>query len=210
MPFIPEQLHGSLVIMAFVCYAGETDAGERAIAPFRALAEPLADFVKPMPYSGMYQPAEGEYHPTAAARNMFMRSVDGAAARVIVDRLDESDAPTRVVQLRVLGGAAARVSPDATAYAHRSSRIMANVAAFYAGLRDRPQREAWVNEVCASLQQGDDGTYVNFLTEDGAAAVHTAYPGSTWDRLVSVKRRYDPTNLFHRNQNVPPEPEAAR
>jgi hypothetical protein len=210
MPFIPEQHHGSLVIMAFMCYAGEVEAGERALAPFRALAEPLADLVKPMPYSGMYSPAEGEYHPTAVARTMFMRHVDAATARLIVDRLVESDAPLRAVQLRVLGGAAARVADDATAYAHRSSRIMTNVASFYEGEDDRPRRQAWVDQVAASLQQGDEGAYVNFLEDEGPEALRRAYPGATLDRLVSVKRRYDPTNLFRLNHNISPGPEVDR
>jgi FAD/FMN-containing dehydrogenase len=210
MPFIPEQHHGSLVIMAFMCYAGEVEAGERALAPFRALAEPLADLVKPMPYSGMYPPAEGEYHPTAVARTMFMRHVDPATARLIVDRLAESDAPLRAVQLRVLGGAAARVADDATAYAHRSSRIMTNVASFYEGEDDRPRRQAWVDQVAASLQQGDEGAYVNFLEDEGPEALRRAYPGATLDRLVSVKRRYDPTNLFRLNHNISPGPEVDR
>lgn len=127
---------------------------------------------------------------------------DYDAARTVV-----SDAPMRVVQLRVLGGAAARVAADATAYAHRNSRIMTNVAAFYEGLGDRPRRQAWVDEVSASLRQGDDGAYVNFLGDEEADALHAAYPGSTLDRLASVKRRYDPTNLFRRNHNIRPVPE---
>jgi FAD/FMN-containing dehydrogenase len=66
-------------------------------------------------------------------------------------------------------------------------------------------REAWVVEFEAALRQGDAGVYVNFLGDEGAAQVRRAYPGSTWDRLAAVKRRYDPTNFFHVNQNIPPE-----
>ena len=67
----------------------------------------------------------------------------------------------------------------------------------------RAARPGWRTSA-ATLHQGDDGAYVNFLADEGAARVRAAYPGATWDRLVAVKRRYDPTNLFHRNQNVPP------
>jgi FAD/FMN-containing dehydrogenase len=104
----------------------------------------------------------------------------------------------------VLGGAMARVPADDTAFAHRASRILVNVAAFYDGAEDKPVREAWVTDFAAALYQGDDGAYVNFLEDEGEARVRAAYPGSTWDRLVAIKARYDPTNLFRLNQNIPP------
>ena len=135
---------------------------------------------------------------------MFMDHVDEAVGATIVDYLDRSDAPMRVAQLRVLGGASGRVAADATAYAHRSSPIMVNVAAFFVGPDDRPRRKAWVEELSTALNQGDDGAYVNFLADEGEARVRAAYPGTTWDRLVEVKRWYDPENVFHHNQNVPP------
>jgi hypothetical protein len=125
-------------------------------------------------------------------------------ADTIMEQLQASDAPVRVVQLRALGGAMARVPVEATAFAHRHSRIMANVAAFYEGPADRDRRQAWVDGAAAALQQGDEGAYVNFLADEGPERVRRAYPGSTWDRLVEVKRRYDPDNLFRRNQNIPP------
>jgi hypothetical protein len=98
----------------------------------------------------------------------------------------------------------ARVPVEATAFAHRHSRIMANVAAFYEGPADRDRRQAWVDSASAALQQGDEGAYVNFLGDERPERVRQAYPGSTWDRLVGVKRRYDPDNLFRRNHNIPP------
>jgi FAD/FMN-containing dehydrogenase len=116
----------------------------------------------------------------------------------------------RVAQLRVLGGAMARVPVDATAFAHRASRIMVNVAAFYEGSEDRPIREKWVMDLVAALDTGDDGAYVNFLVDEGEQRVRAAYPGSTWDRLAAIKARYDPTNLFRLNQNIPPATGAAR
>ena len=109
----------------------------------------------------------------------------------------------RVAQLRVLGGAMARVPVEATAFAHRQRRMMANVAAFYERPEDRPVHEAWVDEFAAALRQGDHGAYVNFLGDEGPARVRAAYPGPTWDRLVEVKRRYDPDNLFRRTRTSP-------
>lgn len=204
MPFLPEEIHGRLVILGMLAYAGSAEDGERAIAPFRELATPLADMVKPMPYPEMYPPDDEEYHPTPSARTMFVDHVDRGEAETILQYLESSDASMRVAQLRVLGGAMARVSADATAFAHRQSRIMVNVAAFYEGAADRVVREAWVANFAEALDQGDRGAYVNFLADEGASRVRDAYPGSTWDRLVEIKGRYDPGNLFRLNQNIRP------
>ncbi len=203
MPFLPAEAHGQLVVMALLAYAGNAEAGERALAPFRALAPPLADMLQPMPYAGMFPPEEEEYHPTAVARTMFVDTVDREVAGTIMEHLGASDAPIRVAQLRVLGGAMARVPVEATAYAHRHRRIMVNIAAFYDGPDDKVRRQAWVDGFAAAIHQGD-GAYVNFLADEGPERVREAYPGPTWDRLVEVKRRYDPHNLFRRNQNIPP------
>jgi len=205
MPFLPEEVHGQVVILAMLAYAGDADAGERAIAPFRALATPLADMVKPSPYPEMYPPHDDSYHPTAVAVTMFIDHVDRDAAATIMEFLEDSDATMRAAQLRVLGGAVSRVPADATAFAHRNGRIMVNLAAFYEGEDDRKVRQAWVDEFRSALTQGGDGSaYVNFLGDEGTERVRDAYPGATWDRLASVKARYDPDNLFHRNQNVTP------
>jgi len=209
MPFVPEEQHGKLVILALLAYAGDTEAGEAAVAPFRKLAPPIADLVQPMPYPEIYPPEEGDYHPTAVGHTMFVDAVDQHAAETIVDRLQASDATMRVAQLRVLGGAMARVPADATAFAHRRSRIMVNVAAFYDGPADQLVRQAWVTGFAAALRQGDTGAYVNFLGDEGQARVREAYPGPTWDRLAAIKGRYDPTNLFRLNQNIPPATEDA-
>lgn len=204
MPFIPAEHHGKIVVMAMLAYAGSGEAGERAIAPFRALAEPIADMIRPMRYPEMYPPEADDYHPTAVGRTMFLDRIDRNVAEMIVETLRASDASLRVAQLRVLGGAMARVPVEATAFAHRKSRIMANVAAFYDGPEDQAVREAWVADFAVALHQGDSGVYVNFLGDEGAARVRDAYPGATWDRLVEIKTRYDPTNLFRLNHNIPP------
>jgi FAD/FMN-containing dehydrogenase len=204
MPFVPEEVHGELVVMAFIVYAGDTDAGEQAVAPFRALAQPVADMVKEMPYPEMFPPEEEEYHPTAVGRNMFVDRIDLEVAGTIDEYLRGSDATMRVAQLRMLGGAMARVPSDATAYAHRRNRIMVNLAAFYEGAEDRTVREAWVEEFASALDQGDRAAYVNFVNDEGPARVHDAYPARTWERLSAIKARYDPDNLFHLNQNIPP------
>ncbi len=204
MPFIPAEHHGRLIIMALLVYAGKPETGERALAPFRAVATPLADMLRPMRYPEIYPPDDESYHPTAAGRTLFVDAVDRQLASEIVDHLEASDAAMRATQLRVLGGAMARVPSDATAFAYRDRKIMVNVAAFYQGPDDRLVREAWVTEFAAALRGNTTGAYVNFLSDEGEARVREAYPGATWERLAAIKARYDPTNLFHLNQNIPP------
>jgi FAD/FMN-containing dehydrogenase len=205
MPMVPEEQHGQLIIMALLAYAGEVEAGARAVAPLWALAAPIADLVRPMPYPEIYQFTEGGPGPDhEAARSLFVDTVDREVAATIVAHLQASTAPIAVAQLRVLGGAMARVPADATAFAHRGRRVMAALGAVWERAEEAPTHQAWVADFAAALRQGDQGVYVNFLGDEGQERVREAYPGSTWERLVAVKRRYDPANLFRRNQNVPP------
>ncbi|MGH8914756.1 MAG: BBE domain-containing protein, partial [Acidimicrobiia bacterium] len=171
---------------------------------FRALAPPIADMVQEMPYAQIYPAEDEEYRPMAVARTMWADSFNGATADTILQYLESSDAPMRVAQLRVLGGAMARVPNDATAFAHRDRKMMINVASFYEGPDDRPRREDWVAEFAKTLSDGDLSGYVGFLADEGEDRVRAAYPGPTWDRLRRVKATYDPQNLFRLNQNIPP------
>jgi FAD/FMN-containing dehydrogenase len=204
MPFLPPEAHGKLIVMALLAYAGDVEDGERAVAPFRALATPIADMVRPMPYREMYPPEEEGFHPMAIGRTLFVEAVDEEMAATIIERLGDSTAMMSVTQLRVLGGAVSRIPADATAYAHRDRRIMVNVAAMYQRPEERDTHVDWTAAFAAVLQRGGTGAYVNFLGTDGADRIREAYPGSTWDRLVAVKRRYDPTNLFRLNHNIQP------
>jgi FAD/FMN-containing dehydrogenase len=204
MPFLPEEAVGSIVLMGMLAYTGDPESAERVLAPFRALATPMADFVGANPYTTMYPPDDPDYHPTAESRTMFIDHVDRETAELIVERLNAIEAPIRVAQLRVLGGAMSRVPSNATAYAHRSGRIMVNVAAFYEGEEDHASKADWVKRFSEALYQGDDAAYVNFVGNEGEARIRAAYPGATWDRLAQIKARYDPDNVFHLNQNVAP------
>ncbi len=208
MPFLPAEYHGQIVIMAMLVYAGVVEAGERAIVPFRALATPIADMIRQMPYPEIYPPEE-DYHPVGAVRSLFIDNLDQSRAELIIERLQASTAQTSVTQFRVLGGAMARVPVEDTAFAHRNRRIMVNVAALYEHPEEAAKHEAWVAGFAAALGKGDSGVYVNFLGDEGEARVHDVYPGETWNRLAAVKARYDPTNLFRRNHNIPPRAEVA-
>jgi FAD/FMN-containing dehydrogenase len=210
LPGVPEEWLGELGIFALMTYAGEAEAGQTALQPFRDLAKlagldaPIADMLRPMTYPEMYFPDDADYHPLAVSTNMLLDRCDRPSALKIMEHLEALDAPMRVAQLRVLGGAMARVRNDATAFAHRASPIMVNLAAFYDDAADRARKQAWLDGFASAIRQSSGGKYVNFVGDEGEAGVRAAYPPKTYDRLAETKRRYDPGNLFHLNQNIPP------
>ena len=205
LPFVDAAHHGELVIFSLVCWCGPVDEADAALAPIRAAAPAIGDMLRPMSYAEIYGPEDPDYRPLAVARTLFMDDVDEADARLMLDRLAAIDSPMKVVQLRPLGGAMARVPADATAFAHRTRAVMGNVAAFYTGPDDLDRTTSWVEALTSDLRDGP-GAYVNFVTDEGVAGVRAAYPPATYARLAEVKRRYDPDNLLRRNQNVEPAP----
>lgn len=218
MPFVDEAWHGKLVIFGLMCFAGPAEPGQEAFQPFRDLARlggldaPIADLVKPQAYPDMFGPEGAEdgedYHPLAVSRNLLINRVDRPVAETMMRFLEASDAAMRVAQIRVMGGAMARVPWDATAFAHRSYKVLVNVAAFYEDEADRAGRQAWMEAFSEAIQGAAGATsscaYVNFVGDEGATRLHDIYPDATWQRLTEIKRRYDPTNLFRLNQNIPP------
>jgi FAD/FMN-containing dehydrogenase len=203
LPFVPEEVHGKPVLMGQVAYVGPVDQGEAVMAPFRALADPYADMVRVMRYPELYE-GEGPAPGYASGTNFFADSLEPAAAEAILEQLPQSSAMMKAVQIRVLGGALARIPNDATAFAHRERRLFINVAAMYGDLAEKETHDGWVSGVGDSLGKGNAGGYVGFLGEEDESTVRAAYPGPTWDRLREVKRRYDPDNVFRLNHNIPP------
>jgi FAD/FMN-containing dehydrogenase len=205
LPFVPPELVGKPLLLVQLVHAGPLDEGVRAVAPLRALAPPVADFVRAMPYSEMFTGEAQDAPPRAVLRTFFSDALDEAAAGELLHRLRASTAKVAAAQIRVLGGAVARVPNGATAFAHRQRRLIVNVAAVYGSPEEDALHRAWAEDAVAALRQGEDAAYVNFLGDEGEARARAAYPGSTWDRLTDVKGRYDPENVFRLNQNVPPE-----
>jgi FAD/FMN-containing dehydrogenase len=203
LPFVPPELVGKPLLLALLVHAGPLDEGERAVAPLRALAPPVADFVRAMPFSEVFAAEAPPVPPRNVVRTFFSDALDEDAAGELLDRLRASTAQLPAAQIRVLGGAVARVPTEATAFAHRQRRLMVNVAAVYASPDEDSVHRAWAEDAAAALRRGEDAAYVNFLGDEGADRVRAAYPGVTWDRLSEVKHRYDPENVFRLNQNVP-------
>lgn len=204
MPFLSEEVHGKMILMAMMFYAGDAAMGEQVISKFRTIATPYADMLRPMTYPEMFPPEDADYRPVAVSRTMFLDRVARSDAELILNHLQRSTGSMAVTQLRVLGGALARVPADATAFAHRQSRIMANLAVLFENLAEKEIHEKWVTEFFSALQQSDKGMYVNFVGDEGEAHVRAAYPNGAWERLRKIKVKYDPDNLFRLNQNIPP------
>lgn len=205
-PFLPPHLHGKVVLMATIVDTGPRSGGERAMAPFRSLAEPLVDLLGPMPYPDLYPPRDTHADSATHIRATYLDAFDAAIARTILDRVHDADADMANVQLRVLGGAIARVPEDATAHGHRTRRLLVVMVSQQRLTRwDRAGQRAWVRGLDEALRRhGASGTTVNFLADEDPRRVREAYPDPIWDRLRAVKRAYDPDNVFRVNQNIPP------
>ncbi len=206
LPFIPAEHHGRPVVMAQMVYAGGPEAGRKAIAPIRALATPLADMVRPIHYPEIYPAAEGPRPAFAGGTNVLVDALPAGAAETILEHLETATAPMAAVQLRVLGGAMARVADGATAFGHRAAKLMVNVAVMYQRPEERSEHESWAADVVKAMSDGPGApAYVGFVGDEGKDGVRRAYPPEILERLARVKRRYDPDNVFHLNLNVRPD-----
>jgi FAD/FMN-containing dehydrogenase len=206
LPFIPPAFHGKLVLIGAMAFAGAPGAAQVALAPFRAIATPIVDLVGPAPYSSLYRLAPPEdQRPSVSIRSRFIDRMGVDEACRMIEDLERCDAPMKMGQVRVLGGAFARVPTHATAFAHRQSRIMVAYLAMHEGDAEATAGyDLWAAESIDALRQADAGIYVNFLGEQGKAGLHAAYPMATLNRLRDVKRTYDPENLFRGNWNIAP------
>ena len=203
---IPEEHHGRPVVYLSVAWSGPPEAGERALAPLRSLGAPLSDTVSWQPYPALFSPVDRDAEPTSgvSSRAVFLDALDDATIDVIERRLTEADAPWSIVQLRVLGGAMARVPGDATAFGWRDRPVLLWIITPYEELDRVAAIEAWTAAFRAELPADRPATYVNFMGDEGADAVRDAYPASSYARLRELKRRYDPDNVFRANHNIHP------
>jgi FAD/FMN-containing dehydrogenase len=202
-PFVPAELVGTPAVIVLLVHAGDLEAGAAAVAPFRAVATPLMDMVGPMPYPAIYQfTAGGEQPGPGVVRSTLLPGLSRSAADAIVERQTSPEGRMTMTQLRVLGGAMARVPADATAFAHRDAPVMATVIS--AITESAAASTAWADTYLADLAADGLGVYSNFLADEGEARLRAAYPGGTYERLAAVKRRVDPDNVFHGNHNIRP------
>jgi FAD/FMN-containing dehydrogenase len=202
-PFIPVDRVGELSVMLTFVHAGDSPAGEQAIAPFRALAEPIADLAGVMPYPGIYAFTEPGAKPEPfIVRSAFLDRVDDTTVDSIVEYMSRATSPGAMIQLRALGGAMARVPASATAFAHRAAKVMLAIITPFEGPAE--PHVGWTEALFDTIRPQATGAYSNFLADEGEERIYEAYPAATYERLADVKRRYDPANLFRLNQNIKP------
>ncbi len=204
MPFVAPEHHGAPSVVVMFVYAGDPADGPAVIEPYRQVATPLGEMVAPMPYPAIYQfTADGAAPAPNVVRSAFLDTLDDEAIETILDAMSSVPANAMAfTQIRILGGAMADVPADATAFAHRDAAVMLAIITMYGG--DASPVETWITDYFGRLAPKANGVYANFLDNEGDARVRQAYPTATFERLVAAKRRYDPTNLFRRNQNIRP------
>jgi FAD/FMN-containing dehydrogenase len=204
LPFIPAELHFTPVVAIMFVYAGDIAEGQQALEAFRAVATPVAEVVMPMPYPGIYQlTKDGEGHHPGVIRSLFSDVLDDEMVDTILEHMAAPSSPMAITQIRILGGAMSRVPVEATAFAHRERQVMVSIIVPFEGT-DATPHAAWTEAYFEALRPKALGVYSNFLEDEGDARIREAYPAGSFERLAEVKHRYDPTNLFHKNQNIRP------
>ena len=207
VPFLPEAVHGQLVVGILGVYAGNVEDGAKAAQPLRTLGEPLADLMGPMPYTAMQSLLDPLW--TAGAQNYFTGAFVGGLTDETIDTLLARHAcgraPVRELHLHHCGGAMARVPAAATAFAHRNAAYVLNIIARSPEREGFPEHVGWARATHQAVDPWTTGgAYVNFTSESGADKVQASYPPDTYARLVAVKDRYDPTNRFRSTRTSAP------
>jgi len=212
LPFLPTEVHGKEVMIFAACYAGDTEAGRRAVAPLQSFGQPIADVIGPHPFTGW----QAAFDPllTPGARNYWkshdFAQLGDAAVKLILDYAGRLPSPECEIFVAHLGGAMSRIAKDATAYTHRDAPFILNVHTRWRDPAEDKVCVQWArNFFKETAPHATGGVYVNFMPEDETDRVKSAY-GSNYDRLAAIKAKYDPENLFRLNQNIAPMAKAAQ
>jgi len=206
-PPFPEEAWGRKVLVTASTWAGDVPEGEAALRPLRELGEPLVDLSGPQPYVDIQRsfdwffPQGGLYYwKTATLEELSDEAVDTLLS-VAVDRPSNGTA----VGLWQLGGALARVGPTETAYGSRDAPFLVNIDSGWTDPGETHRQVEWTRETHRAISElSDGGLYLHYSSAEPLEAVKAAY-GENFDRLVEIKRKYDPANLFRSNQNIPPD-----
>ena len=208
LPFLPEDVHGKPVAIIVGCYGGPMDDGEKHYTPLKEFGPPIADLIGPMPYVALQSSLDPLWGPGMANyfRSGFLTRLGPDAAATVRSFVDRRPAGLlSELHIHHLGGAVDDLGPGDTAYAGRGVPYVTNIVNRWANPADTDENLTWGRDFAAALEPYSTGqTYVNFIGDTGPDRVRAAYPPDTYARLVQVKDRYDPENVFHLNQNVMP------
>jgi len=206
LPFLPASVHGQPVVVFAAIYAGDPERGKALIEPLRHFGQPVGEHVGVQPYAAWQQAFDPLLTP--GARNYWkshnLTELPDGLLDVVIDYLGRLPSPQCEIFIAALGGATALPAPESTAYAHRDAKFVLNVHGRWDDAADDARGIGWAREFFdASARYASGGVYVNFMTADESDRVRSAY-GPNYPRLVEVKRKYDPQNLFSVNQNIRP------
>lgn len=204
LPFLPVAVHGKEVVVLAIFYAGDTAKGEKLIDPLRSFGDAYGEHIGTQPYVQWQQAFDPLLTP--GARNYWkshnFRELSDGALDTIIEFVGKIPSPQCEIFLGLIAGAANRVSSNAMAYGHRDAKFVLNVHGRWDDAAQDEIGVAWAREFFkASAPYASAGVYVNFMTEDESDRVAAAY-GENYARLKQVKKKYDPENIFHNNQNI--------
>lgn len=206
LPFIPEERHGEPFALFVACWAGPVEEGEAALKPLRDVAQTVAELVGPMPYPALNSAFDALVPPGLQHywKANFVTDLTDDAITAHLENGPKLPAVNSTMHIYPINGACHRVAAEDTAFAYRD----ANFATVIAGMWPDPETNdagiKWVRDYSdATAPHSEEGGYINFMSGDDQSRIQANYRGN-YDRLVEVKRKYDPDNLFHVNQNIKP------
>lgn len=205
-PFVAPDLVGTPVLTLVVAAFAKPERAERLVAPLRAL-RPIADTVAPMPYVALQSmlDAANPHGMRNRWRAAFLDDLPDAAIDAAVEIGARNPSPMTVVILEPLGGAYAEIDDQATALGHRDATWAYHALGMWPEAADDDVNIAWVDEFAAAMTRfGHGAAHPNYVSDDRSERVRTFYGEATHSRLVAVKDRWDPRNVFRHNQNIRP------
>lgn len=204
--FVPPELRGQLALTIVLCHCGGIEAAEETIRPLRTFGPPAVDLVGPMPYAELQTMLDTAY-PSGQRyywKSDYLRDLSHAAISTILGHMAARPSPLSTVDIHQMGGAAGRTAAEKTAFGHRDAPFLINTVASWTSPDHDEANISWARGLSAALTPFSTGAYVNFLSNTSEEAIRAAYEPGTYARLAALKAKYDPTNLFRFNQNIPP------
>ncbi len=197
---------GEPTVSIVVCYCGPIDEGEQVLRPLRTFQSPVDDGIQPMPYTSL-QCAPDEGFPSGRLhywKSGWLRDVTDGAIETLMQFVPQMPSAASGVGLQQMHGVASRVAPSATAFPHRAEQYDFLILSQWSDATESDRNIGWTRALFEAMQPHLEGAvYVNNLGDEGPARVRAAY-GANYPRLATVKRTYDPDNVFRANQNIDP------
>lgn len=206
LPFLPESVHGTMVVIVPFVWLGDQAKGEELIKPIREATESVGEHIGMVPWVDWQAGFDGLV--THGARNYWkshhLASLPDDAIDTILDFAGRMPTDECEVFMPHMEGKPSRVDANATAYPHRTPPFVLNVHTRWQDAESDEANIAWARDFAEATQQYAQGVYVNFISQEGEDRVKQAYTPEVWERLVEVKDKWDPNNIFRMNQNIKP------